>query len=577
MTHSLTFFPNSFPDESLLSRISRYHLLSGNKTISSTYEDLFGKSPFPLEQIVPTNIEVLAERLPGSQREVLKALLLENTLLPLFLPYLGPVKSEQSEEDSSEVVSHIPRRVVGMHGEARLCLECVEDDKREFGTPYLHRSHQIPGVSACWKHRKILLSSCPVCACPFLFSRKLLSIPWQSCRCNWKTDIENNANAQDALEHAYEYALFTNKLLNKNLPPLSPECLLSIYKTQAIQLGFKRGTSVAIESLQEAIVEYFGASFIKTIDSAFSIERHKNWLRLTSYHSSLDMPITRHILLIIFLFKDIDSFFLKVELSCRIDESSSNLTELNMKYHSNEKNVAAELSLKELHREKILKLKKKYPLSSSQILWKQAFKSMSWLYDNDQSWLQKNILQACAEPALKMNEQLDNKDLLLAGKIESYAKGYFDKDFGKPARLTIGRLFDEIKNKVPRNDRDKFPLTSAKIELHTESLWHFRARRILWAVKELKKSGELISTSNIALVSGVSFHWVNDIINLAGWKCEALSNTAIDPRIFLLKSGIPPNWLGPKAPDIQKAGGRRHTSQAQIEPKSYLDLILMRG
>ncbi|MBM5573372.1 TniQ family protein [Deefgea sp. CFH1-16] len=191
MIHRLTFFPNSFPDESLLSRISRYHLLAGNKTIRSTYEDLFGKSPFPLEQIVPTNIEVLAGRILGSQRETLKALLLENTLLPLFLPYLGPVKSEQSEEGSSEVVSHIPRRVVGMHGEARLCLECVEDDKNEFGVPYLHRSHQIPGVSACWKHRKTLLSSCPVCTCPFLFSRKLLSIPWQSCRCNWKPDVEN--------------------------------------------------------------------------------------------------------------------------------------------------------------------------------------------------------------------------------------------------------------------------------------------------------------------------------------------------------------------------------------------------
>ncbi|MBM5573371.1 TnsD family Tn7-like transposition protein [Deefgea sp. CFH1-16] len=388
--------------------------------------------------------------------------------------------------------------------------------------------------------------------------------------------LKIKTHVQDVHERAYEYALFSNKLLNKNLPPLSPECLLSIYKTQAIQLGFKRGTSVAIESLQEAVIEYFGASFIKAIDNAFSIERHKNWLRLTSYHSSLDMPITRHILLGIFLFKDIDSFFLRVESSCKSDESSSNLGGATIKYRAVEENALAELSSKELHRAKILKLKQKYPLSSLQIFWKQAFKSMSWLYDNDHSWLQKNILQASTEPVHKTNDQLDNKDLLLANKIESYAKGYFDRDSGKPVRLTIGRLFDEIKNKVSRNDRKKFPLTSAKIELHTESLWHFRARRILWTIKELKKSGELISTSNIALVSGVSFHWVNNIIDLAGWNCEALSHTVIDPRVLLLKSGMPPNWLGPEVPDIQKSGGRRHTSQAQIEPKSYLDLILMR-
>jgi hypothetical protein len=43
---------------------------------------------------------------------------------------------------------------------------------------------------------------------------------------------------------------------------------------------------------------------------------------------------------------------------------------------------------------------------------------------------------------------------------------------------------------------------------------------------------------------------------------------------FLLRSGIPHNWPGPRRPDSRMNGGRRHISQAKIEPKSYLDFIL---
>lgn len=576
MTQVLTFFPSSLPDESLLSRISRYHLLTGNKTISNTYVDLFDKKPFPLEQIVPTSIEVLAGRLGGERRERLKELLLENTLLPLFLPYLGTAKSEANSDVSSEIVSHIPRRVVGMHGEAQLCLECVKEDAAEFGVPYLHRSHQIPGVTACWKHRKKLLSCCPICACPFLFSRKLLSIPWQSCRCGWSPDLDNTAYFHEANPHAYEYAFFANKLLNKNIVPLAPESLLSIYKNQAIQLGFSRGTNIAIESLKNEIIEYFGVDFIKDVDSAFDESRTRGWLRFASYHSSLDMPITRHILIGLFLFKDVDSFYAKTEKEREGSVVNKSLAVGAKNDYVNVENSLSGRSAKKVHRDKILKLKQKNPLSPASFFWKQSISSMSWLYDNDHSWLEKNILQSESEPPLKVDASESNKEILLAEKIESYGKGYYDENTGKPERLTIGRLLGCIKLSSQGNPKSKFPLIFEKIDQYTESVWHFRARRIIWSIKELKRSGELLSTSNIALVSGVNFSWVNNILDHTGWDLETLAQAAIDSRVLLLKSGMAHNWAGPLNQSNQNSGGRRHSSQIKFESKSYLDLILMR-
>jgi hypothetical protein len=304
MDHQLPFFPSSFPDETLLSRVSRYHLLSGNKTINNTFDELFDKPPFPLEQIVPPGLEILAARLPGEQRDELKKLVLENTLLPLFLPYLAPTKPTNPDLDPSEAVSHIPRRVVGLHGEANLCLHCVEEDQREHGVPYWHRSHQIPGVSVCWKHRVPLLSSCPVCDCPFLFSKKLLSIPWQPCRCSWHLNHELQPRSEDNPEH--EYALFAHDLLTRNLLPIPPQYLFATYRARSIQLGFKWGGNSATEELQDVIIDSFGESFIATIDPAYASKRHSKWLRLTSYQSALDMPVMRHILLSLYLFGTVE-------------------------------------------------------------------------------------------------------------------------------------------------------------------------------------------------------------------------------------------------------------------------------
>lgn len=39
----LHFFPASFPDETLFSRISRYHLLTGDRRHDTTFHALFGR------------------------------------------------------------------------------------------------------------------------------------------------------------------------------------------------------------------------------------------------------------------------------------------------------------------------------------------------------------------------------------------------------------------------------------------------------------------------------------------------------------------------------------------------------
>ncbi len=86
-----SFFPISMPDETLLSRITRYHFLSGNKTEAETFRDLFGVAPFQLS-IIPKQLENLASRLPGVKENNLAELLAVNTYVSCIQAFYRVIK-----------------------------------------------------------------------------------------------------------------------------------------------------------------------------------------------------------------------------------------------------------------------------------------------------------------------------------------------------------------------------------------------------------------------------------------------------------------------------------------------------
>lgn len=212
----LSFFPPALPDETLIPRVSRYHIISGNSTHSTTLTELFQQLRIGLSQVVPPYIEVLASRLPGDTQENLQTIIQENTLFPLFLPFIGRAgitPSTRTETWYGGLISHMPRRVVGKHGESCLCQHCLREDESEQGLAYWHRAHQAPGVTVCWKHKAPLISSCPNCRLPFERKGKLLDAPWVTCRCD--QDLRNGVAHAASLELEHAFAVFVHDLNNR--------------------------------------------------------------------------------------------------------------------------------------------------------------------------------------------------------------------------------------------------------------------------------------------------------------------------------------------------------------------------
>jgi len=572
MGYELTFFPSSLPDETLHSLVSRYHLLIGNCSHQTTFLELFQRPPFPLNQIVPPHIETLASQLPGEPRSVLKQLVLEHTLLPLFLPYLAPQLPTRIKGDPSEVVSHIPRRVVGLHGDAQLCLHCVPEDEQTFGMPYWHRSHQIPGVTVCWRHNTRLINSCPSCQRPFLFNSALFKLPWQPCcRCGWRPSSVPDLNFTNPDREALQYALFCHDLLAAALPPVPAQRLFETYRKQAIALGFKYGSDAATDRLEAAVREYFGEALLCQIDPAYASKRVTKWLRLTSFQSALDTPITRHILLGLFLFGSVDQLVRHLKQH----PSHSTARDSPRKMRNNYQEAFEELvQEREQHRTTLLKIKRRQPDITVHALWKQAKRAMDWLYDYDRPWLRTHVLQdnESSSPRATINivSHDEEEDARFAALVEELAKNYYVRDVGKPKRLTLGRMLAALPKRLTTSagHRERYPLTFSMAESLRESYWHFRARSILWAIQELRALEEAPTIAHIVAMSKQSYERIQDIVKYCQWDCAQLSVPPEEAHTFLLGIGIPHNWPGPRPPDHQYNGGRR-----VYDAISYLDLI----
>lgn len=221
----LPFFPSSFPDETLYSRVSRYHLLSGERKDENTFLELFGL-PGPkvdFAAAAPASLERLASLLPGDQLVQLGYMLSQNTFLPLL-------KTKSREYEGEEF------------GEARSCLICLHEDEHSFGSAYLHRSHQLPGVTACWKHGVKLTDACPNCNSSFKRPGKLLRPPLTPCGCG-NLLVPAPPLAAVAAEGEQIFAKQAHTVLNVRTRQTSIAVLVRFFQRQ-IETGFYR-TGVA--------------------------------------------------------------------------------------------------------------------------------------------------------------------------------------------------------------------------------------------------------------------------------------------------------------------------------------------
>jgi len=224
-SRKLNFFPASFPDETLFSRVSRYHLLTGSRRHDTTFHALFGRvNGLDFTEPVSPSVSILASLLPGDPMVQLGNLLIENT----FVPFAAHVVRSSTEE------------FVGTEfGDSRACLLCLTEDEFAVGVPYLHRSHQLPAVTACWKHNAKLIDGCPDCKKSFRRPARFLRAPLTSCSCGWHaTDGRKTLPGSRA---EFEFAIHAHDVLEARVRQTSLVESVRFFQSQIERSFYKIG------------------------------------------------------------------------------------------------------------------------------------------------------------------------------------------------------------------------------------------------------------------------------------------------------------------------------------------------
>lgn len=154
-----------FPDESLYSFCTRFHILGGDPCPSATLKHHFGRQMHACLQDLPANLDFFAERNNGNLGDWV-SLLWDRTMAPFYLPFMS---SEKARELVRNMKMGDTARIrtpamsctsqLGLHNVLKQCQACVEDDDATHYMAYWHRSHQLPGVWCCPIHDQPLFVS----------------------------------------------------------------------------------------------------------------------------------------------------------------------------------------------------------------------------------------------------------------------------------------------------------------------------------------------------------------------------------------------------------------------------------
>jgi len=260
------FFPPELPDEVLMSIVARYDLLSGNRSSFVTLSKIFGSGVPVTFTGLPSRIGALFNRLPADWAASCLDLIERVTLVPYFRPFLS---REQVKEAIRHMISAhgsgikagigLSASRVGAAEVPRYCPECIVYDFNEYGFPYWHRSHMLPGVFICPQHevnlRELKFS-------PNRPSRHGLFLP-PHIEGQFQKDVCPSFSSEQQKVLAI-IAQNSQKLLQSGLDTLSRQEIIKVYKDRYSKLNFLSANgSVRQKALHDFVLSFY--SDIKAI------------------------------------------------------------------------------------------------------------------------------------------------------------------------------------------------------------------------------------------------------------------------------------------------------------------------
>lgn len=485
----LAFFPAAFPDETLHSRISRYHRLSGNWQERQSLNEIFGTHLLVATANLPSHLNALLGALPEHVQLSMEQLIEEATMLPYFRPFLLPDQVAQCfQAMGSQNASGVKIRIglvasrIGARNAFRYCIQCRAEDEQLHGSAYWHRAHGLPGILVCHRHKNVLME---IGANLVQLHRHRLFLPSDS----W---IEKGTSASIAppahLEELFRLAVASASLLTTPMPPIPAPLLRSFYREKAAGQGWIDHRS-RIQSA--AVVEAFNLFVLGQIPDAdlkFCTQPH--WIFKLLYKHRTAMHPLKHLALLTMLgieMRDLHAYL----------QSSEGRARNTVVTHKLSPAVCVPTpSQLDWRRERFVdQLKEIAPRRTRDYM---------WLYRHDYPWLKDAIVQCARRPKPAMQKvKWDERDQLFAAQVRDHAALFYQTDIGM--RIS-GTLLARATGKQALIEKFfmKLPLTTKTIQLLEETVEAFQCRRISRVLDASRARGEVLPRWRILRLAGLA-------------------------------------------------------------------------
>jgi len=149
-------------DETLYSWCGFFHAWNGNSRALDTSRLLFGVPYAALLHDFPSHLTALTCRMEGHLGTAVD-IALHHTVLGYYLPLISKTSAHQIlEAVQAGSISHlkmslgIPASRVGACHPLKGCVECFDEDRRRYGSPFRRVHHQYPSSIVCTRHHSPL-------------------------------------------------------------------------------------------------------------------------------------------------------------------------------------------------------------------------------------------------------------------------------------------------------------------------------------------------------------------------------------------------------------------------------------
>lgn len=318
----ISYVPEFLPDELIYSWIGRLIHVNALGYPKDCLMQLFGNRNVIPSIDIPTLLTPLYQRLgENSPFDSVTKLLEFGTLYPYHRPFLN-IEREQAVQNimfhhHGKGLKVLMGRVANRFGAnpaMRFCNICNKEDTEIFGSPYWKRSHQLPGINCCLKHQIHLETYVPT---NLIFNRHRYILP---------PYIQNLTEREYVSATELSFAEISNNLLHAGLPSIAPSIRKHVYKEAAIAAGCgSRLGHIDYGTLALNVREHYNdfSGFIHQQRLLSSPKQPLCWLNTLIDRPERSCHPICHLLLIGFLFHNIDTFIEYLKSYCSIDQFSN--------------------------------------------------------------------------------------------------------------------------------------------------------------------------------------------------------------------------------------------------------------